>query len=86
MQTTQIKNLTNEQLLKRRNLLKGTAIGFLTIAVLAAGILIYLYAVKGFENFNIATLIPVFALPVTLMPALSSLAIVNKEMKARGLK
>mgnify|MGYP006165338611 CR=1 FL=1 len=52
MQTTQIKNLTNQQLLKRRNLLKGVAIGFLTIAVLAVGILIYLYAAKGFENFN----------------------------------
>ncbi|AXB56701.1 hypothetical protein [Flavobacterium fluviale] len=86
MQTNQIKNLTNEQLLKRRNLLKGVVIGFLTIAVLAVGILIYLYATKGFENFNIATLIPVFALPVTLMPALSSLAMINKEMKVRGLK
>ncbi|WP_144214270.1 hypothetical protein [Flavobacterium anhuiense] len=86
MQTTQIKNLTNEQLLKRRNLLKGTAIGFLTIAALSAGILIYLYAVKGFENFNIATLIPVFALPVTLMPVLSSLSMLGKEIKARGLK
>lgn len=85
MNKNPFEELTNEKLIKRRNLLKGVVIGFAVFFVITVGILIYLFATKGSKNMPIATLIPVFTLPVTMMPILISLASMNKEIKSRNL-
>ncbi|MHA4894009.1 hypothetical protein ACXZ1K_04600 [Pedobacter sp. PWIIR3] len=76
--------LTNEQLIKKKDLLKGVSIGFGIIYIIAIAILIYIFATKGFKNLSIG-LIPIFTFPLTLLPLLINLNTVNKEIKARKL-
>ncbi|MES2863583.1 MAG: hypothetical protein V4666_05655 [Bacteroidota bacterium] len=77
--------LTDEKLLKKRDLLKGISIGFGIIFILVISILIYILAAKDFKNINIATLIPVFVMPITFTPLLINLGLINKEIKSRNL-
>jgi hypothetical protein len=79
------EELTNEKLMKKRDLLKSVSIGFGIIFILAIASLIYLLAAKGFKNASIATLIPVFTLPMTFVPLLINLSLLNKEIKSRNL-
>lgn len=79
------QELTNEKLLKKRDLLKGISIGFGIIFLLAITILIYLFVTKGFNDSLIITLVPLFAMPVTFLPSLMNLALLNKEIKSRNL-
>ncbi|WP_428233006.1 hypothetical protein [Flavobacterium sp.] len=79
------EELTNEKLIKKRDLFKGVSIGFGVIFALAIVIIIYLFTVKGFKNVSIATLIPVFTLPITFVPLLINLNLLNKEIKSRNL-
>ncbi|RZK82521.1 MAG: hypothetical protein EOO92_01435 [Pedobacter sp.] len=84
MASTTLKELTNEKLLKQKDLLKGISIGFAVVYLVVIGILIYLFATKGFKNISVA-LIPVFTFPITLLPLLINLSSVNKEIKLRNL-
>lgn len=79
------EELTNEKLLKKRDLLKGVSIGFGVIFLLAIAAIIYIFSVKGIKNVSIATLIPVFTLPFVFMPILINLSLLNKEIKSRNL-
>ena len=60
--------LSNEALLKRRDFFKGVTIAFSVIYAIVILIFIYMFAVKGFKNFSTAAIIPVFFLPVAIMP------------------
>ncbi|MCG2611985.1 hypothetical protein LZZ90_10750 [Flavobacterium sp. SM15] len=84
MKQNTYQNLTNEQLIKKRNSLKGASIGFALLYFLAIVVLIYLLTTKGFKNFSIATLIPLFIMPITFIPLLISLNLMNKELKKRN--
>jgi hypothetical protein len=79
------EELTNEELMKKRDLLKSVSIGFGIIFILAISILIYLFAEKGLKNVSIATLGPLFTLPITFVPLLINLSLLNKEIKSRNL-
>lgn len=79
------EELTNEKLLKKRDLFKGVSMGFGVIFLLAIAAIIYIFNVKGIKNVSIATLIPVFTLPVVFMPILINLSLLNKEIKSRNL-
>jgi hypothetical protein len=79
------EELTNEKLIKKRDLLKSVSIGFGIIFILAIAILIYLLVAKGFKNVSIATLVPLFTLPITFVPLLINLSLLNKEIKSRNL-
>ena len=85
MKKETLADLTNEKLIKRRILLKGVVIRFGIFFIITLGILTYLFASKGAKNIPFATLIPVFTLPVTLMPILITLSSLNMEVKARNL-
>jgi cation transporter-like permease len=85
MKKETLADLTNEKLLKRRDLFKGVVIGFGIIFIIMIAFLIYLFAAKGSKNVPIATLIPIFSLPVTMTPVFITLASLNKEVKARNL-
>ncbi len=77
--------LTNEKLIKRRDLLKGASIGLGIVFILAIAIIIYLMSAEGFKNVSIATLIPMFTLPLAFVPLLINLSLLNKEIKSRNL-
>ncbi|MCC9065187.1 hypothetical protein [Flavobacterium piscisymbiosum] len=80
------EELSNEELIKKRDLFKAVSIGFGVIFVLAIAVIVYLFSAKGFKNFSIATLIPIFTLPITFVPLLINLSLLNKEIKSRDLK
>jgi hypothetical protein len=77
--------LTNEKLIKRRDLLKGASIGLGIVFILAITTIIYLMSAEGFKNVSIATLIPMFTLPLAFVPLLINLSLLNKEIKSRNL-
>ncbi|MNQ63436.1 hypothetical protein D3C85_778170 [compost metagenome] len=79
------EELTNEELIKKKALFKSVSIAFGVIYVLAIAIILYLFTTKGFKNVSIATIIPVFILPVTFFPLLINLSLLNKEIKSRNL-
>lgn len=79
------EELTNEELLKKKDLFKGVAIGFGIILMLVIGTVIYLFATKGFKNASIAIIIPVLTLPITFVPLLINLSLLNKEIKTRNI-
>lgn len=85
MKKNTFAELTNESLIKKRNLLKGITIGFGIFFIITLGILIYLFATKGLKNATIAILIPVFSLPLTMLPTIINLSLLNKEIKSRNL-
>ena len=85
MKKNAFAELTDEQLLKKRDLLKGISMGFGIIVIVIICILIYLFTTKGFKDIAFATLIPVFVLPVTFTPLLINLGLINKEIKSRNL-
>ena len=84
MKKTATEELTNEKLIKKKDLLKGVSIGFGIIYLIAIGVLVYIFATRGFKNVSIA-LIPVFTFPLTVLPLLINLNVVNKEIKLRNL-
>jgi len=85
MKKNTYEELSNEKLLKKRDLFKGVLIGFGVIFLLAIGIIVYILSVKGLKNVSIATLVPIFTLPIIFMPILINLSLLNKEIKSRNL-
>ena len=85
MKKNSYAEMSDEQLLKKKNSLKGATIGIGISFILAISILIYILIQKDFKNVNIATLIPVFIMPVTFTPLLINLGLLNKEIKSRNL-
>jgi hypothetical protein len=85
MKKNTYEELTNGELIKKKYLIKSVSIGFGIIFILAIASLTYLFAAKGFKNISIATLIPVFTLPITFVPLLINLSLLNKEIKSRNL-
>jgi len=85
MKKNTYEELSNEKLLKKRDLFKGVSIGFSVIFLLAIGIVVYILSVKGLKNVSIATLVPIFTLPIIFMPILINLSLLNKEIKSRKL-
>lgn len=85
MKKNTYEELSNEKLLKKRDLFKGVSIGFGVIFLVAIGIIVYILSVKGLKNVSIATLVPIFTLPIIFMPILINLSLLNKEIKSRKL-
>ncbi len=78
---------TNDQdLLKKRNQIKGLLIGILIVYFFISCFLGYLFYTKEFEKINFATLLPVFISPLTLLPLFINLKSINEEIKNRKLK
>lgn len=85
MKNNKLSALSDEKLIKNRNVLKGAAIGLGGVFIIALGVILYLLATKGFKSIPIATLIPIFIMPTTLAPLFINLSSMNKEIKARNL-
>ena len=85
MKNNNYEELTDEELLKKRDLLKGVTIGFGIVMLLAIIVLGYLLGSKGFKNTSIAVFIPMMLLPFTYMPLIINYNLIKKEILARGL-
>ena len=77
-------NLSSEKLYRRKKVLKGVIIGLGIVYLAVIVIMIYIFFTKGFRNFSIAILMPVFAFLATLMPIYAYLSSTNKELKSRS--
>ena len=80
------KKLSDEKLIKRRDLFKGILIGMYVVCVILIILLVYIFFNKGFSAISIASFIPVFMLPVITMPLYFQVTLLEKEVKARNLK
>ena len=81
-----LSELSDEKLIKRRDLLKGILIGMYVVCVLLLILLVFIFFNKGFSAISIASFVPVFLLPVITMPLYFQVTLLNKEVKARNLK
>ncbi len=81
-----LSELSDEKLLKRRDLFKGILIGMYVVCVFLIILLVYIFYNKGFDAISIASFVPVFMLPVITMPLYLQVSLLNKEIKARNLK
>lgn len=81
-----LAELSDEKLIKRRDMLKGVLIGMYAVCIVLIFLLLYIFFNKGFSSISIATFIPVFMLPVITLPLLFQVDTLNKEVKSRNLK
>lgn len=81
-----LSELSDEKLIKRRDLLKGVLIGMYIVCVFLMALLLYIFFNKGFSAISLATFIPVFLLPIITLPLLFQVNTLNKEIKSRNLK
>jgi hypothetical protein len=72
---------TKEVLIKRKDLLKGVMIGLGVVYIIALGILIYIASTKGFKKVFTA-FIPLFSLPITLIPLMMNYKALKKRINA----
>ena len=79
------EQLSNEELIRKRNTLKGVSIGFGIIFIIGIIAFIALLTLKGAKEFPFAAFVPFILMPVTLTPLLINLGLANKEIKARNL-
>lgn len=85
MKNNNISELSDEKLIKRRDLLKGFLIGIGIVWLLMIAFVIYIFTTKDTSDFNFVVFFPIFILPVTLMPLLINVGMLNKEIKLRNL-
>jgi hypothetical protein len=85
MKKNTLAEISNEELLKKRDLFKGVLIGFAIIYLLMLSFILYLVLTRGFKNILLVVLTPIFFLPATVMPLLIYFSMLKKEMKSRQL-
>ena len=85
MRKNTFADLSNEQLLKKRKLIKGVMIGFGIVVIILIALLIILLSAKGFKDLSIVSLIPLFTLPISFLPLAIISSQLDKEIKARNI-
>lgn len=86
MKHNKLSELSDEKLLKKRNLFKGITIGFGIVIVLIIVWLIYIFLTKGFNDIPLTSLIPIIALSTIFSTLFISLGQCNRELKSRNLQ
>ncbi len=85
-QKNDLSELSDEKLLKRRDLLKGVLIGMYAVCIVLIALLLWIFFYKEYSEVSIATFIPAMMLPVITLPLLFQVNTLNKEIKSRNLK
>lgn len=85
-QKNDLSELSDEKLLKRRDLLKGVLIGMYAVCIVLIVLLLWIFFYKEYSEVAIATFIPAFMLPIITLPLLFQVNTLNKEIKSRDLK
>ncbi|MGJ1430183.1 hypothetical protein ACR79M_00925 [Sphingobacterium spiritivorum] len=81
MLKSNLKELSIERLTYRKNLIKGILIGAVIVWIAMLGMAVYVYLYIS----SLKLFIPVAALPVTLIPMVSVLKVLNTEIKNRSI-
>lgn len=85
MKNNNLSELSNEKLIKRRDLFKGFLIGIGIVWLLMIAFVVYIYTTKDTSNLPFIVFLPIFILPVTLTPLFINVGLLNKEVKSRKL-
>lgn len=80
MSQSKLSELSTEQLLKRKQLLKGAFIGLSIVWLFALGVALYLYINKSVGK----AFMPVVAFPLTILPVFMQIGALNAELKSRN--
>lgn len=86
MKQDNLSALSDEKLLKRRDLLKGIAISLGIVAIIVMALFIYLFLTKEWKEIPTATFVAIAGLAASTIPLSIVLGQVNKEVKSRNLK
>ena len=83
MKKNTFSELTNEELIAKKNFTKNVLLGFIIIYFVIVAVLLFLN--KNFGELSIALFVPVFVIPATLMPLFISYRMLKAELKSRNL-
>jgi len=78
------KKLSQEELLKKRNTLKSSLIGIGVVWAILILAFIGIVIVQGFDTIPFAAMIPIFTLPITLLPFWITINQLDEELKSRN--
>lgn len=85
MKKNTFSELTNEELIAKKNFTKNVLLGFIIIYWVIVAILLFLFLNKNFGELSIALFVPVFVIPATLMPLFINYRMLKAELKSRNL-
>lgn len=85
MKKNTFSELTNEELIAKKNFTKNVLLGFIIIYFVIVAVLLFLFLNKNFGELSIALFVPVFVIPATLMPLFINYRMLKAELKSRNL-
>lgn len=85
MKKNTYSEMTNDELITKKNFTKQVLLGFIIIYFVIVAILLFLFLNKNFGELSIALFVPVFVIPATLMPLFINYRMLKAELKSRNL-
>lgn len=85
MKKNTYSEMTNDELITKKNFTKQVLLGFIIIYFVIVAVLLFLFLNKNFGELSIALFVPVFVIPATLMPLFISYRMLKAELKSRNL-
>lgn len=85
MKKNTYSEMTNDELITKKNFTKNVLLGFIIIYFVIVAILLFLFLNKNFGELSIALFVPVFVIPATLMPLFINYRMLKAELKSRNL-
>ena len=85
MKKNTFSELTNEELIAKKNFTKNVLLGFIIIYFVIVAILLFLFLNKNFGELSIALFVPVFVISATLMPLFINYRMLKAELISRNL-
>lgn len=85
MKKNTYSEMTNDELITKKNFTKQVLLGFIIIYFVIVAVLLFLFLNKNFGELSIALFVPVFVIPATLMPLFINYRMLKAELKSRNL-
>ena len=85
MKKNTYSEMTNDELITKKNFTKQVLLGFIIIYFVIVAILLFLFLNKNFGELSIALFVPIFVIPATLMPLFINYRMLKAELKSRNL-
>lgn len=85
MKKNTYSEMTNDELITKKNFTKNVLLGFIIIYFVIVAVLLFLFLNKNFGELSIALFVPVFVIPATLMPLFINYRMLKAELKSRNL-
>ena len=85
MKKNTYSEMTNDELITKKNFTKNVLLGFIIIYFVIVAVLLFLFLNKNFGELSIALFVAVFVIPATLMPLFINYRMLKAELKSRNL-